>query len=357
MWRITVASIRKRIGRDGKPAKKYSIKYRDEHGKWKVVVGCADAESTRTLARKLESDATLKRHGILNGTSAMLLSEAVKAFRTYLNSKGNTERYIDQTVARVEKIFTECEFKTLYDLNADSATDKVAEFLKGRGSQQTANHYLTVLKTFCNWAISSRKLPGCHLLFLKRVKVTDAAQRRALSAAELAKVVKAATKGELAFGLTGPQRSILYRVAANTGFRASELASLIPSSFCLSGNSPYIQLNAANAKNRQKVEQPLPKGLVAPLRRFLKDIEKGERVWPGNWHQNAARMIRIDAEKAEVKDLDFHCLRVSFITNLARSGVHPKVAQELARHSDINLTMKYYTKLKRDELAAALPAF
>lgn len=352
-----MASIRRRVGRDGKPAKKYSIKYRDEYGKWRLVVGCPDAESTRSLAKKLESDATLKRHGIVSGTSCAPLAEVSKAFRAYLASKRNTERYIDQTLARVEKMFAECEFKKLADLNSDSAADRVVDFLHGRGSQQTANHYLTVLKTFCNWAIATRKLPGCHLLFLKRVTVTDAAKRRAITAGELAKIVKAAQRGKMVFGLSGPERSILYRVAANTGFRVSELASLTPSSFHLSAKSPFVVLKAASAKNRQEVEQPLPRPLVAPLRRFLKNLPDNELVWNGHWRFKAARMLRVDLKAAGVKELDFHCLRVSYITNLARSGVHPKTAQELARHSDINLTMGYYTKLNRDELAAVLPSF
>ena len=40
---------------------------------------------------------------------------------------------------------------------------------------------------------------------------------------------------------------------------------------------------------------------------------------------------------------DFHANRHMFITNLARAGVSPKVAQTLARHSDIRLTMNFYT--------------
>jgi integrase len=36
---------------------------------------------------------------------------------------------------------------------------------------------------------------------------------------------------------------------------------------------------------------------------------------------------------------DFHALRKTFITNLSKSGVSPKMAHGLARHSDINLTM------------------
>ncbi len=52
--------------------------------------------------------------------------------------------------------------------------------------------------------------------------------------------------------------------------------------------------------------------------------------------------------------VDFHGLRHTFITSLANGGVHPKTAQILARHSDINMTMSRYTHSLRGAEAAAL---
>ena len=55
---------------------------------------------------------------------------------------------------------------------------------------------------------------------------------------------------------------------------------------------------------------------------------------------------------------DFHSLRHSMGSLLAASGVHPKVAQSLMRHSDINLTMSKYTHIFRgqeSEAVAKLP--
>jgi site-specific recombinase XerD len=54
------------------------------------------------------------------------------------------------------------------------------------------------------------------------------------------------------------------------------------------------------------------------------------------------------------KVYDFHALRHQFITNLARSGVHPKTTQELARHSTIALTMNFYTHVDQKERAVAV---
>jgi integrase len=53
------------------------------------------------------------------------------------------------------------------------------------------------------------------------------------------------------------------------------------------------------------------------------------------------------------RDCDFHSLRHTFVTNLALAGVHPVVAQKLARHYNIQLTMKYYTHvLHKSEVEA-----
>ncbi len=57
---------------------------------------------------------------------------------------------------------------------------------------------------------------------------------------------------------------------------------------------------------------------------------------------------------------DFHSLRHTTGSLLAASGVHPKVAQSIMRHGDINLTMSLYTHtLKGQESATvqSLPDF
>src|SRR5262249_33397697 len=51
---------------------------------------------------------------------------------------------------------------------------------------------------------------------------------------------------------------------------------------------------------------------------------------------------------------DFHALRHQYVSNLAAAGVHPKIAQTLARHSTIALTMNRYTHLAVHDLAASV---
>lgn len=74
-------------------------------------------------------------------------------------------------------------------------------------------------------------------------------------------------------------------------------------------------------------------------------------------------MIRKDLKDTKIeytddsgRDLDFHALRHTFITNLALAVVHPAVTQKLARYSSIELTMKYYTQVWHKSEVEAIDA-
>jgi integrase len=181
---------------------------------------------------------------------------------------------------------------------------------------------------------------------------------------------------------------MLYILAAGSGLRCSELASLTPQSFHLDGDSPCVVLEAAYSKRRRRDIQPLPREVAAVLAEWLVDKPAGEVLWPGAWVHHAAKMVRADLararsawiravasakERKEREDskvlayldehgrvFDFHSLRHQYISNLASAGVHPKIAQTLARHSTITLTLDRYTHMGLVDLAASvnsLPCF
>jgi Phage integrase family len=77
--------------------------------------------------------------------------------------------------------------------------------------------------------------------------------------------------------------------------------------------------------------------------------------------KRTSTMIQKDLKSAGIpcvdergRVVDFHSLRMTFITNLSRAGVSPKTAQTLARHSDINLTMNTYTTIGVLDQASAV---
>jgi integrase len=238
-----------------------------------------------------------------------------------------------------------------------------AAFCRGIGIS-TSNGYLTAIKGFTAWLADKNRTGRDSLSSLRAMNAgTDQRHaRRALNVVELRELLSAASRSLASFqGLTGPDRFMLYAMAMVSGFRASELGSLFPYSFDLAGNPPLATVQAAFSKNRKKSEQPLPLDVARALRDYMVDKPKDTPVWPGKWFNDGAEMVRQDLEAAGIpyrdeagRVADFHSLRHSYITLLSRSGVSPKLAQELARHSDIQLTMNVYTHTGLYDLATAV---
>jgi integrase len=374
-----VASIFKRTNR-GKQADRYSIRYKDGNGQWKTVVGCPDLEGTRKLAKKLESDATLRQNGVQIDLKGDL---PLDDFESDLRASGCVESHVELTVNQIKATFAACGITTLRDLLRPDVATKINTYLvnKKRDSRRkgnvkykypeklgpisarTRNAYVTSIRQFCKWCVDNDRLPYCKLTgnVAKVEQTTKTVKRRAAMEAELTRILKAAKAGETVEGLTGEQRFWLYRVAAATGFRASELRSLTPAAFKLRQATPIIVVEGAYTKNGDIANQPVCPELAAELAKWLRWLPKDEPVWPGEWHRKGAEMLRVDLDAAKVAFrtadgvLDFHALRHTYVTSLVENKAHPKEAQELARHSTIDLTMNYYTHLQKAKLAAVLP--
>jgi integrase len=126
--------------------------------------------------------------------------------------------------------------------------------------------------------------------------------------------------------------------------RAGELATLTADSFDLKAG--VVSLPASATKNGLPARQPIiDKGYTKVMRRWLKN--KVGPLWPGNWWQRAAEMLEHDLGSVGV---DFHCLRVTYVTRLCQAGYTPKTVQILARHSTLDLTMRIYTKYTESDV-------
>ncbi len=92
------------------------------------------------------------------------------------------------------------------------------------------------------------------------------------------------------------------------------------------------------------------------------DLKAARTAWLNETPEGSkARAEREKSDSLEYRDaagrvFDFHALRHQFASALAAADVHPKTAQELMRHSTINLTMNVYTHMRRSDLSGALDA-
>ena len=230
-------------------------------------------------------------------------------------------------------------------------------------SVATSNHYLEALNVFVNWSVGQGLLAVNPLRKLKRLNAEPdlRRRRRALTDDEFQRLLAAVAARKSRRAMQNVDRAMIYQVARWSGLRAAELASLTPEAFDLESSPASVTVAAKNSKRRQWDVQVLPSWLVLTLRAYLTDKPEGRPVWPGKWFRRAKEMLADDLAAANIpmvdamgRVCDFHSLRHSFITGLARANVHPKVAQRLARHSSINLTMESYTHVEQEELSAAL---
>lgn len=308
-------------------------------------------------------------------------------FRQHLEDKGSAERHARMTETRVRAVIDGCGFVRVRDVNADAVESWLANRVAAdEFGVSTRNGYLVAIKSFCNWLVKTRRRSDNPLSHLARLNPAADVRvvRRAADPDELARLLDAARVGEPFRGLSGEDRAMLYCVAIETGLRVGELASLTVASLELDGEVPTVTVEAAYSKRRRNDRQPIRTELAARLKTWLKRRNVASegvvklpdpeaRLWPGPWHEVAAKMLRRDLKAArnawleETKDpkeikrrdesdflafensagrrLDFHSLRATFATSLARAGVSPQSAQRLMRHSDINLTVRHYTHL------------
>ena len=155
-------------------------------------------------------------------------------------------------------------------------------------------------------------------------------------------------------------------------------------SFNLDADEPRETVEAVYSKRRREDRLPLRPETAVLLKADVANKLPAAKAFKLPPREHTAKMLRADLDAARAKCIteaatseersereqssllayqdhaglvaDFHSLRHTFISNLARAGVHPKLAQSLARHSDINLTMSRYTHTTRGEQSEALAA-
>ena len=204
-------------------------------------------------------------------------------------------------------------------------------------------------------------------------------------------LIAAAENGPRAESILGPDRAMLYILAAWTGFRKGELGSLTLRSLRLDNHPATATVAACYSKHRRADTQVLHPELVRQLREWLATkphLSSNQPLFPisgriaGGVDRKTHKMVEKDimaardawlgeAENAEELEqrlksdflcycnhdglfADFHGLRHRFVTSLERAGVRPKMAQTLARHSDIRLTLGVYTHVDLSDCSTAI---
>jgi integrase len=248
----------------------------------------------------------------------------------------------------------------------DISASAVQEFLGGIAklgrSPSTVNNYLAASQTFLNWAVKDRRIGSNPLKAVakRNIAVDLRRRRRSLTIEELGRVIEAAERGKSVEGADGSMRAMAYTLAGYLGLRRAEIGSLRESD--IDFENGLLTVRAAVSKNRKQAELPMHPTLSERLRQYLatrRPASPDDPIVPVG-ERDTAEMIRRDLKAAGIDfetdsgRVDFHSLRVSFASNLGRSGVPIQTARELMRHSSVDLTARVYTKLELRDLDGAV---
>lgn len=331
------------------------------------------------------------------------VAEHLTEFRRGKEHRGISPKQVSEVLRLLERIARDCQWRTVRDIAAGRLLEfvgglRIAQADKLGLSLQTCNHYLRAAKQFTRWLVRNGRAvadPLAHVT-LFNTAVDRRHDRRALSHAEFERLDAAAQLGSNIEGMSGPDRAMLYVLAGWTGLRKGELGSLTRRSFQLDLAPAIVTVRAGYSKRRREDSQVLHPAVVARLRAWLatkcelapeavlfplsgrvpgcperktnkmmeRDLAAARAAWLKEAENETVRREREQSDFLCFRDhhgkfADFHALRHFFITNLERAGVSPKLAQTLARHSDIRLTLGIYTHVglgDQTSAIAALPA-
>ena len=379
-----MASIFKRDGE-----RNYTIAYRDAKGRRREVKGTPDKKTTALIAAKFVNETALRKRGVIDQAHDQLseaakcpLSQHLEEFTAHMEARGCSLNHVSCTSNYIKGICNACGIDSIRELTAPRVAKFVNDLRRQGKKAGSINPKLVAVKAFSRWLWRSGRLITDPLAQISRLnaKIDRTYRRRALSDSEAMWLILAAKDGKPLEGVSGPDRAMLYRLALGTGFRANEIRSLTPESFDLDAEVPTVTIEAGYSKHRRRDVQPIRPDLMDHLRPWLKSKTPGKAVLAVG--DRTADMLRADLDAARTmwlresataeecydnwgsdfladKDasdrvVDFHSLRHTFITWLARAGVSPAVAKSLARHSTITLTVDHYTHTLIGDDSAAL---
>ena len=267
----------------------------------------------RELSRRLESLTKRMRKrlaeiGLLDGQTAtanLSLREHVDEFYQGLLARSVTAAHAKLTRRRVLDVFDGCCFRFWSDIQAAKVEQYLADRRalpdrrRKRLSRRSSNYYLQSVRQFCRWMVSNGRAAASPLARLKPLNAAvDRRERRAITVDELRRLLAAAEAGRELFGVAGPERALLYRLAVESGLRANELRSLTRASFHFAAKLSTVTVEATSSKRRRRDELPLRPGTADKLKRHLADRHPGTPAFTLPRRDVMAEMTRRDLRAA-----------------------------------------------------------
>ena len=346
--------------------------FKNADGLWDTQAACTDKTASQQIANRLETDAMLRREGLIDTREDELAQAKRLPIETHLidfekgiaSRRGNTA-YAAQTRQRVERMAALAAIKTIAELIPDRVNAAIGKLRDDEYSVSSIAHHVRAVKMFNRWLLLNKRTRDDALISVKVGATIERSDRKMIrmeiSQDHFNTLIEYTRNAPTAYDMPGGERAMLYTLAAATGFRQRELRSLTPASFNL--DDATVTVTAAYSKRKRDDTQPFNPELCETLSAWLANKPKGKPIFnlPVRWE--LSEMLRDDAVAAGIPTgnlsgevLTFHSLRVSYISWLVRSGASVKTCQSLARHSTPMLTVGTYARMSHADQEHALHA-
>ena len=350
-------------GRETVQVSAWYVEWTDGAGKQRRKKIGTKRAAESALAR-FQEDAARARHGLPDPAGAAAarnrpLADRFAEHLTELRNRGRAPAYVKEVDRHLTAGAAACRWHSWADVSEPAFTKFLAAKRAGKSgvSPATANGYVRSMKGFAaRVADALGELSPLRNVKLFNEQVDRRRSRRVLDGDEFAQLVaatEAAPRRHNAL-FTGRERAALYRVAAYTGLRLSELASLTPSHFALDAEIPVVTVRAEDTKGKREEPVPLEPSLVAFLREWFQGKRADRPLWPGTWARDRrhVRWVQNDATRAELgKGVTFHSLRRKYVSDLIKTGADIDEVRRLARHRSATTTLNHYAETRLTQLA------
>jgi len=347
--------LRRVVLEDGTIEKRESkwwyIRWTDASGKRKKKKAApTHAQAKEVLTAKLAEVAAVKAGLPICNANEISLDDLLDRYLA-ARKPHITPKHLGEIESELNRAFTDIKAWRVGDVSRE----KIEQYLNRRAdsglSPRTINNTLGHFKAIFNWAVKIGELPANPIACVSaRPQYEKRRKRRALSDDETRRLIGAMDKGWLKIGAM---------LALYCGLRVSDIRRLKWSDIDLECNE--ISLRPEAEKNRKGSSLPIHPVLRNNLVTWRKESLPGPGALVVKLPHKPVTRLKRALKKAKIpyKDdsdryVDWHSLRHSFLTNLAKAGTGVKELQGLGRHSDPKLTFGIYVHSSKEREARAV---
>lgn len=325
----------------------YCLNFVDVHGKRKRIRLGPDRRLARERLNEVKVELQKSRMG--RRVQPLSIDEAIRRFLEETRAERALGTYKKQEFAfRTFRRFLADKFpnaQILSDITPRMVNDFKVARLKDGKSPATVKSDLGYISHLFNWCARMDYSDGFNPA--RKVDPPKLYRKapRVFSPAEL----------KLIFENAGERRDF-YEFLYRSGFRLNDVCHIQVKDIDLKNNLICYH----NRKGRRDEWTEINRRLLPIIKKRMQDRSPEDFLFPDEQatREGKHNLLRLEFKRLvarlDLPDATLHDFKSSFVTHLLDSGVHPRIAQQLAHHEKLETTLGYARKPSQDHMRGAV---